>query len=476
MSSLLLPAYVNGEFSTGDETFIKRNPLNGNVSALVAEADEAQVDFAVTAARQAYASGWSSATPAQRSFALHRLGNVMEARREELVSAIVSDTGCADALARTMDVSRSISALRYYADAMSVASDEAYYTPTQDGAGAQSFTRRKPLGVVGILTGGALPLYSVVSKLAPALAAGNTAVVKPSEFSPSAAVLLAQCAHESGMKPGVVNVVHGYGPRAAGAALSAHPELAALALVGRVQTASAVRAAAAQSHAREVFELGGKSVAIVCADADFGKSLAGVFKAAFFNGGQICGSPDLVFVERAIFAKFVEAMRVAASRLQLAPMLSPVHRDRVLAHIRLAKEHDARIICGGGTPKFGNERDNGYHVQATIMSGGDSTALALSEEIFGPFCHVVPFDRDADVLAALSAAPPLYACSLWSNSLSRAHHFAPQLRAATVWVNTWFLHDVRAPKTQANHLQRGGEGGRGSLDAFSMKTNVVIKA
>ncbi len=475
MSSLLVPAYVNGEFTTSGETFIKRNPINGNVSALVAEADATQVDFAVTAARQAYAAGWGHSTTAQRSFALHRLGNVMEARREDLIKAIVSDTACADALARTMDVSRSISTLRFYADAVSVAHDEAAFTPTGDGAGAQSFTRRKSLGVAGILSGATLPLFSAVSKLAPALACANTVVLKPSEYSPAAAVLLAQCAHESGLPPGVLNVVHGYGPRAAGAALAGHADLSVLALVGRAATAQALRASGGARNAREVFELGGKSIAIVCADADFGKSLAGVFKAAFFNAGQICGSPDLVFVERSIFAKFIEAMRAAASRHQLAPMVSPAHRDRVLAHVRAARDLNATVVCGGGVPKLGGERDNGYYLQATIMSGGEPDALALSDEVFGPYCHVLPFERDADIAALLAKAPPLYACSLWSNSLSRAHGFAPQLRAATVWVNTWLLHDARAPRTLANPLQRGSEGARSMLEAFSMQTNVVIK-
>jgi aminomuconate-semialdehyde/2-hydroxymuconate-6-semialdehyde dehydrogenase len=464
VKAAVLEHYIDGLFTPSSETFLKRNPTTGAVNTICYEAEPAQVDAAVSAARAAYLSGWANASAGHRSFALHRIANVMQARRESLAHAVVADTGCSFEQALGVDVSRGINHFRFYADLATTTSDEAYTTITQDGEGAQNSVHRKPLGVVALFTPATLPLMWLTAKLAPALACGNTTVIKASEHAPACATELAHVVHESGLPKGIVNLLHGFGAGATGTSLAQHPGLDVLSLVGRKRTQRDILRARGPGTSRFLAEVGGKNAAIVFADADFGKALASLFKAVFFNSGQSCFSVEQIFVHRSLYDRFVLTLRAATVRLQIAPLISSGHRDAVVNFVRIAQEEGARVMCGGGIPQFRDERDNGSYFQPTILTGlPDASA-----------CHIAPFDDDDEVLNRVNAYS-LVSCSFWSNSLRRVHKIAPQVRAGTVWVNTWFLRDLRAPFAAGagNTLLR--DGGRWSMENFSALTNVCIK-
>jgi aminomuconate-semialdehyde/2-hydroxymuconate-6-semialdehyde dehydrogenase len=471
----VLQHYIDGAFVSSGGTFLKRSPINGTAIAVVNEADADYVDTAVRAARRAVHGEWGNASVATRSAMLHRIADGIEARFDEFVAAEVADTGRAVEQAKTLDIPRGIANFRFFADLIKSAHDESYLTSTIDGAGAQNYLRRKPVGVVAVISPWNLPLLLLTWKVAPALACGNAVIAKPSEESPSSATLLSQVIHDCGLPKGAFNLLHGFGPDSAGEFLSKHSGIDAITFTGESRTGAAIMRAVADGVKPVSFELGGKNASVVFADADFGKAVAGVFKAVFFNSGQVCLCTERVFVERPIFDRFVEAMRAATARLQIGPMISHAHRDKVLSYFHLAKEEGAHVVCGGGTPEFSDERDYGAFVQPTIWTGLPDAARCNREEVFGPVCHIAPFDSEEEVLSRVNDSEYGLACTLWTKDLGRAHRFAPRVEAGVVWVNTWFLRDLRTPFGGMKKSGIGREGGRWSLDFYSEITNVCVK-
>jgi aminomuconate-semialdehyde/2-hydroxymuconate-6-semialdehyde dehydrogenase len=479
-----LPCLVDGEPVLTARTFPNVSPVNGAVLSTVTEADAALVDRAVEAARRALRGPWARLTTQERCALLRRVAERIEQRFDEFVSAEIADSGKALAQASTLDIPRGAANFRAYADLALARGSECFEMGTADGRGALNYSVHKPVGVVAVIAPWNLPFLLMTWKVAPALACGNTVVAKPSEETPSSATLLAQVIGEVGLPAGVFNLVHGFGPRSAGEALASHPQVAAIAFTGESATGAAIMRSAADSVKALSFELGGKNAALVFADADFEAALAGTVRSVFSNCGQVCLCSERVYVERPIFERFVTALTARARALRvggpyegadIGPLISRVHREKVLGYYRLAREEGGEILCGGGVPAFGDERDRGAFIEPTVVRGLAEGARCVKEEIFGPVCHVAPFDTEEEAVALANDTRYGLAAAVWTQNLQRAHRVARQMEVGIVWVNDWFLRDLRTPFGGVKLSGIGREGGAHSLAFFSEPMNICVK-
>ncbi|MFJ2989684.1 2-hydroxymuconic semialdehyde dehydrogenase [Collimonas sp. NPDC087041] len=480
-----LQHFIGGEFVATAKTFNNISPVDGSLIGAVCEADASTVDAAVKAAKAALDGPWGKLGVQQRAALLHKVADGIQARFDEFVAAEVADTGRPLEQARTLDIARGIANFRTFADLAKTANTDLFQSDTADGAGALNYTLRKPLGVVGIISPWNLPLLLFTWKVAPALACGNTVVAKPSEESPSSATLLAEVMRDAGIPPGVFNLIHGFGANSAGEFLTRHEGIDAITFTGESKTGSTIMKAVADGMKEVSFELGGKNAAVVFADADFDAAVAGVMRSSFTNSGQVCLCSERVYVERSIFPRFVAALKEKAEVLKvgypdepnvdMGPLISHGHRDKVLSYYKLAEQEGATVVCGGGVPQFGDARDAGAYVQPTIWTGLPDDARCVTEEIFGPVCHIAPFDDEVEVIARVNHSDYGLACALWTTNLARAHRVAPQIDAGLVWVNTWYLRDLRTPFGGVKQSGLGREGGRYSLDFYSEVVNICIK-
>jgi len=477
--------YIDGQFVRGKREFADVNPADGSVIAQVSEAHQGLVDDAVRSARKALRGEWSRMTIRERAARMHKVADTIETRFDCFVAAEVADTGKPVELASRLDVPRAAANFRVFADLIKTAALESFQTETPDGQSALNYAVRKPLGVVGIITPWNLPLLLLTWKVAPALACGNTVVVKPSEETPATATLLAEVMKDSGIPNGVYNVVHGFGPNSAGECLTQHNDVNAVTFTGESQTGAAIMKTVAASVKPVSFELGGKNAAIVFADCDFAQAVNGISEAVFLNTGQVCLCAERVYVERAIYEQFVDALKHKAESLrvgsplqnatEIGPLISSQHREKVLSYYRLAREEGATLVTGGGIPEFGNALDQGFYVQPTIYTGLRESARCVKEEIFGPVCHVAPFDTEEEAISMANDTKYGLAASIWTTNLKRGHRVAQQMNVGIAWVNCWFLRDLRTPFGGVGLSGIGREGGMHSLNFYSELNNICIR-
>jgi len=484
-SSKLFQNFIDGRFVSGGRQFADINPADGSVIGQVAEADQAMVDQAVTAARQALQGEWGSLPVSTRAAKLYKIAEGIEARFDDFVQAEVADTGKPVSLATQIDVPRGAANFRIFADIIKTAGVESYRTETPTGLTALNYVMRKPLGVIGIITPWNLPLLLMTWKVAPALACGNCVVVKPSEETPATATLLAEVMQAAEIPAGVFNLVHGFGGGSAGEFLTTHPGVDAITFTGESRTGAAIMQAVAPRVKPVSFELGGKNAAIVFADCDFDDAIKGLTDAVFMNTGQVCLCTERLYVERPIFDRFVEALKRKAEGLRLGwpkaadtttgPLISKEHRAKVLSYYELARAEGATIVTGGGTPKFGDGRDDGFYVEPTILTGLAESARCVKEEIFGPVCHIAAFDSEEEAVAKANDTKYGLAASVWTTNLKRGHRVAEKMRTGITWVNCWFLRDLRTPFGGAGLSGIGREGGMHSLNYYSELNNICVK-
>jgi aminomuconate-semialdehyde/2-hydroxymuconate-6-semialdehyde dehydrogenase len=477
--------YIDGQFVGGKQEFADVNPADGSAIAQVTAADQSLVDHAVQAARKALRGEWGRLGTRERAARLYKVADAIESRFDCFVEAEVADTGKPVALASRLDVPRAAANFRVFADAIKMAALESFQTETPDGKSALNYAVRKPLGVVGIITPWNLPLLLLTWKVAPALACGNTVVVKPSEETPATATLLAEVMQEAGIPRGVYNVVHGFGPDSAGEFLTQHPDVNAITFTGESRTGAAIMQAVAPSVKPVSFELGGKNAAIVFADCDFEAAINGLTEAVFLNAGQVCLCAERIYVERSIFDRVVTGLKEKAETLRpgwpmdkstnLGPLISAQHREKVLSYYKLACEEGATVVTGGGVPEFGNALDNGFYVQPTIYTGLRESARCVKEEIFGPVCHIAPFDSEEEAVSMANDSKYGLAASIWTTNLSRGHRVAQKMNAGITWVNCWFLRDLRTPFGGMGLSGIGREGGMHSLNFYSELNNICIR-
>jgi aminomuconate-semialdehyde/2-hydroxymuconate-6-semialdehyde dehydrogenase len=481
----LIQNYIDGRFVPGTREFNDVNPADGTVIARVTEATEAQVDEAVTAARRSLRGEWGRIGVRERASRLHKVADAIEKRFDCLVLAEVADTGKPVSLAAKLDVPRAAANFRAFADLVKISGVEAFQTETADGTNALNYAIRKPLGVVGVITPWNLPLLLLTWKVAPTLACGNAVVVKPSEETPATATLLAEAIQDAGIPNGVYNVVHGFGAGSAGEFLAQHPDVDAVTFTGESRTGAAIMKTVAPTVKPVSFELGGKNAAIIFADCDFEEAVSGLTDAVFLNTGQVCLCAERLYVERKIFDEFTDALKQKAEKLHsgwpndaktnLGPLISAQHREKVLSYYRLAREEGATVVTGGGVPMFNDNRDNGFYVQPTIYTGLAESARCVKEEIFGPVCHIAPFDSEEEAIAMANDTKYGLAASIWTSNLSRGHRVAQQMNAGITWVNCWFLRDLRTPFGGAGLSGIGREGGVHSLNFYSELNNICMR-
>ncbi len=482
-----LDHFIDGAFVAphSEDYFSNVDPATGKEIGKVAAGDAQDIDDAVAAARRAFDGPWATMSLGQRLDALQRVAHGIRARFDEFLEAEMGDTGKPRAFASKVDIPRGAANFEFFATIARAMEESAYQTETRDGRGAVNYVTRNPLGVVGVISPWNLPLLLLTWKVAPALAAGNTVVVKPSEETPATASLLAQVFNDAGVPKGVYNVVHGYGPDAAGEALTKHPDVAAITFTGETRTGSAIMKACAP-HIKDIsFELGGKNPAIIFADADLDAAIAGTARSTFSNTGQVCLCSERVYVERPVFDEFVDALAARAKNLnvgdpfddatEMGPLISHDHRQKVLAAFQSAVDSGAEVVTGGGIPDVGRKFAEGAFVEPTIWTGLDHNASVLRDEIFGPVCHVMPFDTEEEAIALANDTRYGLCAAVWTNHLSRAHRMAHAIDAGLVWINSWFLRDLRTPFGGVKLSGIGREGGRHSMDFYTETKTVCVK-
>lgn len=479
--------FIDGDYvaAASGKRFDKRSPVTGALIARVAEAGVAEVDAAVAAAHAALQGPWARLAPAERGDMLYAVANEINKRFDDFLQAEVADTGKPMSLARHLDIPRGAANFKVFADTIKNVATEFFEMATPDGAGAINYAVRRPIGVVAVICPWNLPLLLMTWKVAPALACGNTVVVKPSEESPQTATLLGEVMNAVGVPKGVYNVVHGFGPDSAGEFLTRHPLVNAITFTGETRTGAAIMKAAADGARPVSLEMGGKNAGVVFADCDFEAAIEGTMRSCFANCGQVCLGTERVYVERPIFEKFVAALKARAEKLKLGapedaattmgPLISLDHRDKVLSYYGKAVIEGATVVTGGSVPKMSAALTGGAWVEPTIWTGLPDDAATVTEEIFGPCTHIAPFDTEEEVIKRANALDYGLAASVWTTNLARAHRVAGRIEAGIVWVNSWFLRDLRTPFGGMKQSGIGREGGVHSLEFYTELKNVCIK-
>lgn len=477
--------FIGGRFVETGSQFDDVDPATGKVRALVHEADKALVEEAVDSAQRALKGPWGKTTAEQRAAVLDKIADGIEARFDDFLAAEIGDTGKPVQTAKVLDIPRGAANFRTFASIIRTASGELYESPTPDGLGALNYTIRRPLGVVGVISPWNLPLLLFTWKVAPALACGNTVVAKPSEETPATATLLAEVMQKAGVPEGVYNLVHGFGPGSAGEAIVASKGVDAITFTGESRTGATIMRQAAEGVRPVSFELGGKNAALVFADCDFEKTVEGIARSTFLNTGQVCLCTERVYVQRPIYDRFVAALaeRARAMKLgdpwdqqtQLGPLISKGHREKVLSYYQLAKQEGATVVVGGGAAQMSGAQAGGWYIEPTIWTGLAQTSRCMQEEVFGPVCNIIPFDDDDEAVALANDSRYGLAASIWTSNLTRGHRLAGLIEVGLVWLNTWFLRDLRTPFGGAKLSGLGREGGRHSLDFYSEIRNVCVK-
>jgi aminomuconate-semialdehyde/2-hydroxymuconate-6-semialdehyde dehydrogenase len=472
--------FINGQYvdSRNLKTFDNINPATEEILGKVAEGGKEEVDLAVTAARKALNGPWKEISARERSRILRRIGDLILERKEELAVLESLDTGKPYWMSLEIDIPRAAYNFHFFADILTSVGNEAY----QQDRTAIHYTIRRPVGVVGIINPWNLPLLLLTWKLAPCLAAGNTAVVKPAEWTPMTATVLMEICRQAGVPDGVVNLVHGFGPGSAGEAITVHPGVDAVTFTGETKTGSVIMKAAAPTLKKLSFELGGKNPNMIFADSDLDEVIETTLMSSFMNQGEVCLCGSRIYVERPVYEDFLTKFMAETRKLKVGDpfdertkvgaVISREHYERVMGYIELAKEEGGQILTGGGRPEG---MDKGFFIEPTVIAGLDRRSRCVREEIFGPVVTVIPFDHEEEVIEQANDTHYGLSATIWTNDLRRAHRVAHQVEAGMIWVNTWYLRDLRTPFGGMKRSGIGREGGMHSFDFYCELSNVTIK-
>lgn len=478
---IYLENYIDGEFQPPiNESYLDNyNPSKGAVYSQIPDSNKSDVQAAVAAAKSAFKS-WSEKPKEERSKILVRLADLIAENLESLAEAESIDNGKPLSLAKKVDIPRAASNIRFYATAILHYASEAH---SMEGNGI-NYTLRKPIGVVGCISPWNLPLYLFTWKIAPAIAAGNCVVAKPSEITPMTAYLFSKLCVQAGLPPGVLNIVHGLGPKV-GAAITEHPEITAISFTGGTQTGATIAKVAAPMFKKLSLELGGKNPNIIFADCDLDKAISTSVHSSFANQGQICLCGSRIFVEESIYDAFKKGFVEKIKQLKIGDPFDPKtnqgavvsedHMNKVLACIELAKEEGGTIIAGGNRVVLEGDLADGYYIEPTIIEGLPFDCRTNQEEIFGPVVTIAPFKTENEVLKYANSTTYGLASCIWTENLTKAHRLAASLETGIVWINCWLVRDLRTPFGGVKNSGVGREGGFEALHFFTEPQNICVK-
>lgn len=463
---------VSGEFLDNIE------PASGGCYSKVPDCDAEDINAAARAAESAFPA-WAETTTDYRSEILDRIANLIRDNLAELALAESIDTGKPLSLAQHVDIPRASANFRFFSSAIRHFSSESHGM----GAQALNYTLREPLGAVGCISPWNLPLYLFTWKIAPALAAGNTVVAKPSELAPMTAFRLSHICIEAGLPPGVLNIVHGLGSKV-GQSLVEHPNMEAISFTGGTKTGEQIARTAAPLFKKLSLELGGKNPNIIFADCDFEKAMATTVRSSFFNQGEICLSGSRIFIEKSLFNRFKDefVLRIQALRVSdpldedsdQGALISENHMRKVLSYIELAKTEGGEIFTGGKRIELKGRCEKGFFVEPTVIGGLSPNCRTNREEIFGPVVTLMPFETEDEVVSCTNTTPYGLSATIWSENIRRCHRVANRIRSGVVWINCWMVRDLRTPFGGMKRSGVGREGGFEALRFFTEAKNVCV--
>lgn len=482
---LQIENYIGGEMvaPASGEYFDNFEPATGEVYSLTPDSDDRDVNLAADAAKAAFPA-WSSTPPEERFAILMRLVGLIERDLEPLAAAESKDNGKPVSLARMIDIPRAAANFRFYATAAMHLANESHETLGAGGVHAINYSLRQPLGVAGCISPWNLPLYLFTWKIAPAIAAGCTVVAKPSEVTPMTAFMFSKLCIEAGLPAGVLNIVHGTGPKV-GSAIVAHRDIKAISFTGGTKTGEEIARVAAPMFKKLSLELGGKNPNIIFADCNYEEMLATTVRSSFSNQGEICLCGSRIFVERPLYERFKTDFVESVSRLNvgdpgeapthLGAIVSKPHFDKIMSYISLAVEEGGTILSGGSQVALDGRCSGGWFIRPTVIAGLPHDCRTNQEEIFGPVVTIMPFDTEDEVLSYANSVRYGLAATVWTENLSRAHRISAKLESGIVWVNCWMLRDLRTPFGGVKDSGVGREGGFEALRFFTEEKNVCIK-
>ena len=481
ITMLKISNYINGELiaPASNQYLDNHNPATGEIYSLAPDSDERDVALAVAAAEKAFPQ-WSVTPVEERARLLLRVAQLIEQNRDRLALAESIDNGKPVALAKAVDIPRAASNFHFFATAILHFASEAHVMADA----ALNYTLRQPIGIAGCISPWNLPLYLFTWKIAPALAAGNCVIGKPSEITPMTAFMLSELCIEAGLPPGVLNIVHGYGHKV-GAAISAHPKISAISFTGSTHTGAEIAKTAAPLFKKLSLEMGGKNPNIIFADCNYDEMLQTTLRSSFSNQGEICLCGSRIFIERPLYEKFKNDFVARTKKLQvgdpllessnLGAVISKAHYEKILYYIELAKQEGGEILCGGQPAKVAGRCANGWFIEPTVIEGLPPDCRTNQEEIFGPVVALIPFDTEAEVLQFANSTPYGLAATMWTENLTRAHRLAHAIQCGIVWINCWMLRDLRTPFGGMKNSGLGREGGWEALRFFTEPKNVCVK-
>ncbi|MBN9293346.1 MAG: aldehyde dehydrogenase [Flavobacteriia bacterium] len=477
----LLKNFINGVYTAPvlGEYIDNYEPATGKVYSQIPNSTLDDLELAVLAAEKAFPV-WSKYSIEQRGDILVKIAEGIEKRMEEFVKAESRDNGKPETLAAHVDIPRSVSNFKFFGTGIQHFASESHYMA---GEGI-NFTTRKPIGIVGCISPWNLPLYLFSWKIAPALAAGNCVIAKPSEITPYTAYLLGEVIKESGMPAGVLNILHGTGASIGGEIVE-HPKIKAISFTGGTATGAHIAKVAGPMFKKMSLELGGKNPTIIFDDCDFEKTVSGTVRASFANQGQICLCGSRIFVQRSVYDKYKEAFVEKVKKLRVLPpsdssanmgaLVSKPHLEKVKSYIELAKEEGGIVLTGGEEVKMPSPYENGYYLAPTVLENLPYNCRTNQEEIFGPVVTLTPFDTEEEVLKMANSTKYGLSATIWTSNLERAHRVADEVEAGIVWINSWLVRDLRTPFGGVKQSGVGREGGWEALRFFTEPKNIFIK-
>ncbi len=477
----IIKNYINGELiePSSGEYLNNFEPAKGVVYGKIPRSNKVDVELAVKAAKEAFPA-WSNTPSVERAGFLQKISEKITEKLDSFARAESKDNGKPLKLAKKVDIPRSALNFKFYSSAIVHFESEAH--PMEGNV--INYTLRKPIGVVACISPWNLPLYLFTWKIAPALAAGNCVVAKPSEITPFTAYLLSKVCQEIGLPKGVLNIIHGLGGEV-GSALTSHPDVPVISFTGGTSTGKEIARVAAPMFKKLSLELGGKNPNIIFADCNYEKALKTTIRSSFANQGQICLCGSRIFVEKSIYDKFLNDFVTQVKNLVVGDpedektdqgaLVSEEHMKKVLSYIDIAKEEGGKIECGGRQIIHSKPELNGWFIAPTVISGLDYNCRTNQEEIFGPVVTIMPFEKDEEALMMANSTNYGLSSSIWTTDINRAHYFADNLHAGIVWVNTWLLRDLRTPFGGVKQSGVGREGGFEVLKFFTESKNVCIQ-